>query len=54
VEGDYERVDKLLEVRDGARKRLRDTEKELEQEKQVCSVVILVHPEFIVAHALGR
>lgn len=33
VEGDYEKVDKLIEVRDGARKRLRNTEKELEQEK---------------------
>jgi len=34
VEGGYEKVDKLLEIRDGARKRLRNTEEEMEQEKQ--------------------
>jgi len=34
VEGGYEKVDKLLEIRDGARKQLRNTEEELEQEKQ--------------------
>lgn len=46
VDGDYEKVDKLLEIRDGARKRLRDTEKELEQEKQVSLITILVIFEF--------
>lgn len=46
VEGDYEKVDKLLEIRDGARKRLRNTEKELEQEKQVGLIILLVISEF--------
>jgi beta-catenin-like protein 1 len=43
VEGEYEKVDKLLEIRDGARKRLRNTEEELEQEKQVCLVIALTN-----------
>jgi beta-catenin-like protein 1 len=46
VEGDYEKVDKLLEIREGTRHRLRNTEKELEQEKQVCLIIILVNSKF--------
>ena len=39
VEGNYEKVDKLLEIREGARKRLRNIEEELELEKQVRLVI---------------
>ena len=36
VESNYEKVDKLLEVRDMARTRLKVTESEISTEKQVC------------------
>lgn len=35
VEEDYEKVDKLIELRDGARKRLNLTEAEVEADRQV-------------------
>lgn len=38
VESNYEKVDKLLEIRDGARTRLKATELEIEKEKQVCTI----------------
>ncbi|KAF8974523.1 DUF1716-domain-containing protein [Flammula alnicola] len=34
VEGEYEKIDKLLELRDGARKRLKTTDSEVEKERQ--------------------
>ncbi|KAF8913939.1 Catenin-beta-like protein [Gymnopilus junonius] len=34
VEGDYEKIDKLLEIRDAARKRLTNTDAEIEEDKQ--------------------
>lgn len=36
VEGGYEKIDKLLEIRDAARKRLMNTDAEIEADKQVC------------------
>lgn len=36
VENNYEKVDKLLDIRDSARTRLKVTDKELEVEKKVC------------------
>lgn len=36
VENTYEKVDKLLEIRDAAQGRLREVEKEIEAEKKVC------------------
>ncbi|KAF8076448.1 Catenin-beta-like protein [Lyophyllum atratum] len=36
VESNYEKVDKLLEIRDGAYTRLKMAESEIEKEKQVC------------------
>lgn len=35
VESTYEKTDKLLEIRDAAQGRLKETEKEIEQEKKV-------------------
>jgi len=37
VEGDYEKVDRLIELRDAAQSRLRMTDLELDAERQVCS-----------------
>lgn len=36
VEGNYEKADKLLEIRDGARNRLKPMEAQIEQMKKVC------------------
>jgi beta-catenin-like protein 1 len=36
VEANYEKVDKLLEIRDSAKARLASTEAEIEKEKKVC------------------
>lgn len=36
VEGDYEKVDKLLEIREGAEARLAITNKDIEAERKVC------------------
>lgn len=44
VEGDYEKVDKLLELRDNARKRLKITDAEVAKERQVRSIY---HPSTI-------
>ena len=49
VEGNYEKVDKLLEIREGARKRLRNIEEELELEKQVRLVIPWLIPNFKIA-----
>jgi beta-catenin-like protein 1 len=37
VENNYEKVDKLLEIRESAQKRLTDTETDIEQEKKVAT-----------------
>lgn len=37
VEGDYEKVDKLLEHREAARKRLVATDAEVNEDRKVCS-----------------
>jgi beta-catenin-like protein 1 len=36
VEGNYEKVDKLLEIRESASTRLMTVEQEIEKEKKVC------------------
>jgi beta-catenin-like protein 1 len=41
VENDYEKVDKLLDVRESARTRLQLTDKEIAEEREVCSVLLL-------------
>lgn len=41
VENNYEKPEKLLEIRDGAHARLRATEKDIEDEKQVLSIVTI-------------
>lgn len=38
VENNYEKVDKLLEIRESAQKRLTDTETDIEREKQVATL----------------
>ena len=38
VEEDYEKVDKLIELRDGAQKRLNLTEAEVEADRQVFAI----------------
>jgi beta-catenin-like protein 1 len=38
VEGTYEKVDRLLEIREGAEARLKVAEQEIEQERNVCGV----------------
>ena len=38
VDNDFEKIDKLIEIREAARKRLKDTDLRLQQEKQVCSI----------------
>ena len=40
VDGEYEKIDKLIEIREAARKRLRDTDAQIQDEKQVCNVLI--------------
>ena len=35
VETDYEKIDKLIEIHDGARKRLSTTDFQIEKDKQV-------------------
>lgn len=42
VDSEYEKVDKLIEIREAARKRLKDTDFRLQQEKQVCSMFTLI------------
>jgi len=42
VDNDYEKIDKLIEIREAARKRLSDTDLRLQQEKQVCSTFTLI------------
>ena len=41
VENDYEKIDKLIEIRESARKRLTDTDLRLQEEKQVRSKIVL-------------
>jgi beta-catenin-like protein 1 len=40
VEGNYEKVDKLLEIRDSAKARLASTEAEIEKEKKVRPILV--------------
>jgi beta-catenin-like protein 1 len=42
VDNDYEKIDKLIEIREAARKRLKDTDLRLQQEQQVSSKFTLV------------
>lgn len=37
VEGDYEKVDRLLDIREGVENRLRVVEREIKSEKKVCT-----------------
>ena len=41
VENTYEKVDKLLEIRDAAQGRLREVEEGIEAEKKVCAVCVV-------------
>lgn len=40
VENSYEKVDKLLEIRESAQKRLADTEADIEREKRVAAHIL--------------
>jgi beta-catenin-like protein 1 len=42
VDSDYEKIDKLIEIREAARKRLKDTDLRLQQEKKVRSKSLLL------------
>jgi beta-catenin-like protein 1 len=42
VEGDYEKVDRLLDIREGVEIRLKAVEKEIENEKQVLIIDVLL------------
>lgn len=42
VDNDYEKIDKLIEIRESARKRLKDTDLRLQKEKKVCSKIVIV------------
>lgn len=37
VESEYEKVDRLIELREGAETRLKVTDRDIEREKKVCS-----------------
>lgn len=43
VESNYEKVEKMLELREGAQGRLNDVEKAIEEEKKVCSALYTRH-----------
>jgi beta-catenin-like protein 1 len=42
VDNNYEKIDKLIEIREAARRRLTDTDLRLQKEKQVCPKLIIV------------
>lgn len=47
VEGNYEKVDKLLEIREGAQGRLKGVDTDIDRERKVCLIFPSVYPLII-------